>query len=160
VRSSSSWARDAAAGRDLDGFGAFVRRGLAALRDELPWAFAQMARALGDRDVLLEVDDERVAVRAAAFDVAVLPAEPVGFAPRVTLRTDAATVLRLADAERTVVDATIAGELVLRGDVDDLVAFHDGLVAFLHGAVRSPSFPHLLDHFRRFVSRCEVKSPP
>lgn len=157
MRSSSSWAPDAVDARDLAGFGAFVRRGLAALRAELPWAFARMAARLDGRDVLLVVDGERVPVRAAAGDVAVR--EGAAFAPRVTLHTDGLTVLRLADAEVTVVDATLDGSLVLSGSVDDLVAFHDGLQAFLHGAVRSPSFPALLDRFRRHVTAREVPPP-
>ncbi len=151
MRSSSSSARE---GEALAGFGAFVRRGLAALRAELPWAFGAMARALDGRDVLLVVDGEPVAVRAAAGDVAVLDAVAT-FAPCVTLHTRAAAVLRLADGELTVVDATLDGSLALTGAVDDLVAFHDGLMAFLHGAVRSPSFPSLLDQFRRYATREE-----
>lgn len=146
MRSSSS------SGRDEGGaFGRFVARGLAALRDELPWAHARMAAALEGRDVLLTVDGEAVPVTARGGAVEVHPLAPQGFSPCVTLATDRATVARLADAERTITDAVVAGEVALRGAVDDLVAFHDGLMAFLAGAVRSPSFPALLDDYRRWV---------
>lgn len=149
MRSSSSSAPDA--GPDLAGFGDFVARGLATLRAELPWCWAATAAALDGRSVLLVVGAEPVRVRARRGEVAVL-ASAEGFAPCVTLVTDPVTVLRLADAETTVVDATLDGSIALRGDVDDLVAFHDGLVAFLHGAVRSPSFPRLLDLYRRWAT--------
>lgn len=144
VRSSSSSGPE-------PGFARFVARGLRALRAELPWAYALMADALGPRDVLLAISGETVAVTTRGGEVTAHAAPPEGFAPRVVLATERATVLQLADAERTIVDAVVSGEVTLRGDVDDLVAFHDGLMAFLHGAVRSPSFPALLDEYRAWV---------
>lgn len=144
MRSSSSSAPEGA-------FGRFVSRGLGALRAELPWAYRRMADALCGRDVLLTVSGEDVPITAAGGEVTTHPAPPEHFAPRVTLRTERAVVARLADAELTVVDAVVSGAVTLRGDVDDLVAFHEGLMAFLHGAVRSPSFPALLDEFRGWV---------
>lgn len=132
-----------------------MTRGLATLHAELPWCFARMADALDGRDVLLSIGDESVPVRARDGAVRVLSAGEDCVAC-VTLVTDARTVLRLADAETTVVDATLDGSIALRGRVDDLVAFHDGLIAFLHGAVRSPSFPRLLDHYRRWVAAADL----
>jgi hypothetical protein len=72
-------------------------------------------------------------------------------APRVTLRTTRREVVALADAERSLVASVLLGETVLRGRVGDLAAFHDGLVEFLRGAVRSPTFPGLMDAFRADV---------
>lgn len=144
MRSSSSSGPEGA-------FQRFVTMGLRALRDELPWAYARTALALAGRDVLLTVSDEAVPVRATADEVTAHVSAPEGFAPQVALRTARGVIVRLADAELSIVDAVISGEVSLRGDVDDLVAFHDGLMAFLHGAVRSPSFPALLDDFRRWA---------
>lgn len=135
-------------------FGDFVREGLAALDDELPWCAARMVSALGRRDALLTVDAEPVRVRADGARVRVIDA--VEFSPCVTLTTDRVTVLRLADAETTVLDAVLDGSITLRGDVDDLVAFYEGLQGFLHGAVRSPSFPRLLERYRRWAAPPEA----
>ncbi len=140
----------------LASFGDFVREGLAALVEELPWCAARMVTALGRRDVLLTVDGEPVRVRADGARVRVIDAAE--FSPRVTLTTDRVTVLRLADAETSVLDAVLDGSIVLRGDVDDLVAFYEGLQGFLHGAVRSPSFPRLLERYRRWAAPRDAHS--
>ena len=69
----------------------------------------------------------------------------------MTLRTTRREIVALAEAERSLVSSVLLGETVLRGRVEDLAAFHDGLLEFLRGAVRSPSFPGLMDAFRRDV---------
>lgn len=153
MRSSSSSGRDGA-------FGRFVSRGLGALRAELPWAYARVAAALAGRDVLLAVSGEDVPITARDGAVVAHVVAPQGFSPCVTLRTERAVVARLADGELTIVDAVVSGEVALRGDVDDLVAFHDGLMAFLHGAVRSPAFPALLDEFRAWVDPSSPHGAP
>ena len=46
-------------------------------------------------------------------------------------------------------DAVLSGALELSGDLESLVAFHEGLMLYLAGAVRSLEFPRLLEAFRR-----------
>jgi hypothetical protein len=127
-------------------FRGWVDRGLRALSRELPWAHARMAAALGAREVALTVDGEVAAVQSDGARVW-LRDEPD--APVVTLRTTRREIVALADAERSLVESVLRGDTVLCGRVDDLAAFHDGLLEFLRGAVRSPSFPALMDGFRR-----------
>lgn len=129
-------------------FADWVGEGLATLRRELPWAYERMAAALGRREVALSVDGEVVAVVSDGAR-AWLRDRPE--APTVTLSTSRREIVALVDAERTLVTSVLRGETVLRGRVDDLAAFHDGLLEFLRGAVRSPSFPWMMDAFRRDV---------
>jgi hypothetical protein len=39
--------------------------------------------------------------------------------------------------------------VVVHGPVDELLHFHEALLEYLHGAVRSPSFPALRDELLR-----------
>ncbi len=126
-------------------FREWVDRGLRTLLAELPWAHARMAAALGVREVTITVDGEVTAVQSDGARVW-LRDEPV--APAVTLTTTRREIVALVDAERSLVTSVVLGQTVLRGRVADLAAFHDGLLEFLRGAVRSPSFPWMMDAFR------------
>lgn len=66
----------------------------------------------------------------------------------VTLRTSSRTVVALIDAKTTLVDAALDDELVLAGELTSVINFYDGLMLYLHGAVRSLEFPRLLALFR------------
>ncbi len=129
-------------------FRGWVDRGLRTLRSELPWAHARMAAALGAREVTITVDGEVTSVQSDGARVW-LRDDPG--TPAVTLATSRREIVALVDAERSLVTSVVLGETVLRGRVADLAAFHDGLVEFLRGAVRSPSFPWMMDAFRRDV---------
>ncbi|MEZ4406578.1 MAG: hypothetical protein R3A52_08895 [Polyangiales bacterium] len=136
--------------RDVpDRFDGWVRAGLDALRAELPWGYAAMCEALGAREVLITVSGQPAAVRCDGAR-ATVSAEVAR--PAVTLRATAAEVVALADGERTIAEAVIDGRVVMRGEVDDLLAAHDALVAFVRGAVRAPSFAWRLDAFRQWAA--------
>lgn len=135
----------AADARPRRSFRSWVDRGLDALAKELPWAYARMAVALGEREVRLTVDGEVVAVESDGARVW-LRDEPG--TPAVTLSTTRREIVALVDAERSLVTSVVEGRTTLRGRVADLAAFHDGLLEFLRGAVRSPSFPWMMDAFR------------
>jgi hypothetical protein len=137
-------------------FADFLGRSLSLLRREIPWVYARMCGELEPREVLIWVDDLATSVLCEAAEVRILDAPQ---APDVELRTTSAEILDLIDAERTLVEAILAGRITLRGRVDDLIAFHDGLVTYLHGAVRSPSFPPLLASFRRARAGAPRRGP-
>src|SRR5262245_61888320 len=112
---------------------------LHALRDEVPEAHAALCRRLAPRAVRLRVDDESSSLRLGPDGVA-LDAD----GPRA-VEVDAArtTIIALVAARHSLVSAVLAEALVMRGRLDDLLAFHDGLVSYLQGAVRGASFPDL-----------------
>lgn len=126
-------------------FASFLGRSLKLLERELPWGYATLCRVLGEREVLIEVDGEAAPILCTGHSMRV---EQAPRAPMVECKTTREAILELVDAKATLVGAILADKVWLRGSVDDLLAFHDGLMAYLGGAVRSPSFPWLLQEFR------------
>jgi len=105
-----------------------------------------MCRRLDTRRVDLRVDDEHVPVLFARDEARIVADASPG---TVEVRTTRTAVLRVIDARDTLVSAVLADRLVLRGAPRDVLAFHDGLMAYVQGAVRARSFPELLRQFRR-----------
>lgn len=127
------------------GFGTFLGESLRILAREVPEAYREMCRALVGREVGLQVDDSTVAVLYES-ERAVLLHEPRR--PTVDVRTSRDAILALIDARTSFIDAALEEALDLRGTPGDLLAFLDGLTAYLHGSVRAPSFPALLRRYR------------
>jgi hypothetical protein len=131
------------------GFGDFLWESFAALRAELPGAYATFSSRLAPRTVALCVDGESVSLRFAPRAVERAEARAPADIEAVTSK---AAILAVVDADATLVEAILDDRLILRGHCDDLLAFHDGLLTYVHGAVRAPSFPRLLRAFRRSVA--------
>jgi hypothetical protein len=130
----------------------FLAASLAALGQEVPAAFALLCRRLARREVRLRVDDDTVALRFLPGGVVM---DPVPERPCVELVTTGRTVLDVLEARETLVSAALRDRLQLRGALDDLLALHDGLLAYVHGAVRAPSLPRLLARYRAALHESE-----
>jgi hypothetical protein len=126
------------------GFPAFLARSLDLLEREVPEAFGVLCARLARRTVFLDVDGERIQLRFGAR-VALGPPEERA---HVAVTTTRRTILDVVDRGTSLADAVLADLLVLVGAPADLLAFHDGLLDYVHGAVRAPSFPGLLAEFR------------
>jgi hypothetical protein len=127
-------------------FADFLDDSFAALRDEVPEIHAEMCRRLAPREVGLVVDHEVVAIAFTRDDAVFLSERR---RPVVDVRTTGRAILDLIDARSTLRESVLDERLELRGGPDDLLAFHEGLMAYLHGGVRAPSFPRLLRAFRK-----------
>jgi hypothetical protein len=138
VQSSNFSAPDAS-------FASFLARSLDVLARELPWAYAKMCETLEGRHVSIELDGQLAVVACSAGTARVTQN---GSQSVVECRTTRTAVIALADARTTLTEAVVSEQVWLRGCVEDLLAFHDGLMVYLGGAVRSPSFPGLLREFR------------
>jgi len=138
VRSSNSSERDR-------GPFWFLERCLDAIETEAPLAYRRVACALGGRAIAINIGDGLATLSMASGRHRVARDAGSGCAVELTL-TDA-VIGRLLEGRCTVLDAVFAGDLVLRGSADDLAALHDALLAFIHGAVRSPSTPRLLESY-------------
>lgn len=124
----------------------FLASSFALLAREVPAAYTQMCRQLAPREVILRVDRETVALVFSRDDVHIAPHSSH---PHVEIETTRATVLSVIDAEATLTEAVFDDRLLLRGRLEDLVAFHDALLTYVQGAVRTPSFPALLRRYRQ-----------
>jgi len=130
-------------------FARFIGSSLETLSNELSTAYHLLCTQLASRSVLLVIDGETVAL---AFDHSGAHLLPELHNPTVQLHASRRTILDVIDARLTLYEAVLADSIVLEGNIDDLVAFHDGLLTYIQGAVRCPSFPALLDHFRYISS--------
>jgi hypothetical protein len=120
------------------------------LHEEAPLHAHMLCHALGGVSVRIDAGDESFAPRLCDGKLGVTDA--CG-AESVAIRTSLATVLGLLDAHGTLLDAVARGALDVRGTADALDAAADAFATFLHGMVRAPSSPALLDDLRREV-RC------
>lgn len=127
-------------------FGAFLQRSLALLAREAPAAEHRLAHALGANVVTFRVDGAPVAVRVEEGRPRVAGAREPG---HTEVATDPHTILDLVDAKLTLLEALTSERFRLRGSLDAVTGFDAALLAYLDGAVRCPSFPALLDEFRR-----------
>jgi hypothetical protein len=127
------------------GFVQFLLRSFDLLEEERRDIYAELCRRLAPRVVELWVDGTAVTLGFSRHVKRIASVQN----PQVEVHTDSATILALIDAQSTLIDGILYDRIGLRGETDDLLAFHDGLMAYVHGAVRSPSFPRLLREFRR-----------
>jgi hypothetical protein len=137
----------------------YLARCLDALEAEVPVAYGRMARALAGRAVAIDIEGDRAMLSMASGRHALSCDVDAGCAVELTLTE--AVIGRLLDARCTVLDAVLGGEVVLRGAAEDLAALHDALLAFVHGAVRSPSAPRLLESYlgRLALSQSRTRTP-
>ena len=123
----------------------YIATSLIALRQECPTAYFLMCGQLAPRRVRLAIEGESVTVAFEPSAVHVLSETKESTAEVVTSRQ---TILDVLDARLTLAEAVLSDAIVLKGHISDLTAFHDGLMTYVRGAVRSPSFARLLDRFR------------
>ena len=129
---------------ELQSFAAFVETSLAALHRECPAAYDKMCQLLASREIAVDVDDEVVYLVFTADTVSLTngPGDT-----QVTMQTTRRTILDLVEARTTFNSAILEGRLSLQGQSSDIADFYEGFLIYLHGAVRSPSFPALLEAF-------------
>lgn len=110
----------------------------------MPDAYHALCATLGTRRVVLEIDAEGVGIDC---DGDRLRLGERGPGAAIEFRATRETLLDLTAGKLSFLEATLGGRILLRGAVDEIAVFYDGLLAYLRGAVRSPSLPRLLDAF-------------
>lgn len=118
----------------------FLDRALHALAAEVPAAYARISELLSGRTLRVTVDGISRYVRVEESR------HVLDLAGKETaeLRTSRSVLVDLLEARRTLLDAVLFDDFVLRGGSADLAALHDALIAFIQGAVRSRTLPSLL----------------
>ena len=126
-------------------FSEFLSRSLELIEEEAPTSHRALGRALAGHAVRISVDAPAAVLRFGTAGFAWLE----GDAPaEVELRVDRQTLLDLIDARVSLEDSILEDRFHLRGPIDSIVWFDDGLLIYLDGAIRCPSFPTLLAEFR------------
>ena len=123
----------------------FIELSLETLRGEFPAAYLLLCSQLAPRTVRMMIDGEEISL---AFDPRGAHLRRDAPHPTIELQTARQTILSVLDAHLTLHEAILADAILLRGDLEDLAALHEGLLTYVRGAVRCPSFPPLLDRFR------------
>lgn len=121
----------------------------AMLRDELPAAYERMCSRLSERAMEIRVDDERflVQIGAGGARVRALGAEEDA-RKDASITTSTRAIQDVIEARRSLVEAVLTDEVQAVAPLDSLVEVLSGLTVYVHGAVRCPSFPRLLERFR------------
>ena len=127
----------------------FIETSLSTLKQECPTAYNKMCQLLTPREIAMEIDSEVMHLVFAADNVS-MTRDP-GSAP-VRFQTTQPTILNLVDAHTTFNEAVLDGRIQLFGQINDIADFYEGFLLYLHGAVRCPSFPALLEQFRQLAA--------
>jgi hypothetical protein len=122
----------------------FIGESLTVLQQECNPAYVALCQTLSPRQLELVIDGETVLV-AFFPDQILLPARLEK--PVLWVQTSRQTILDLIYARQTLSQAVTHDTLSLRGAVNDVVAFYEGFLLYVKGAVRCPTFPLLLEKF-------------
>ena len=125
-------------------FGEILRWSLWHMQRESPRAYGVMCRqAPAALTIVVDGEPAHVSFSPGRAEVrrAALPAP-------VYAETTRTAILDRADGRVSLTSAILEERLFLRGDVQALLRCHDAFVAYLNGAVRSPSLPPLLRRYR------------
>lgn len=137
-------------------FSSFLVRSLVLLQRDSAAAYARVALVLEHRPVLLCVDGELMAVRAAAGRLSVVtPRGDEG----IVVETSRLTIQDLVEGRRPLLDTVLDDALHVRGAVEDVLALFDAMIAYVEGAVRSPSFASLLEEYLSSVGSQATLQP-
>jgi hypothetical protein len=117
------------------------------LREEFPRAYFLICANLAGRTILVEIAGEQVFLDCRILEL-LFPDRIEN--PDVRVATSGRTILDAIDARVTIEEAIRDGRLFTSGRSDYITSCHAALLFFVRGAVRSPSFPALLQEFRRF----------
>jgi hypothetical protein len=115
------------------------------LEAELPPAWQRFCACLDRHSVELRIDDE-------AFVVRLIRQRPVISAPDADadarIETTRQAILDVLDARLSLRDAVLRDALRVTAPLATVNRLHDGIIAYVHGGVRCPSFPSLLKRLR------------
>jgi hypothetical protein len=126
-----------------------LARSFAVLAREQPQAYERFLLPLAGLAVALKIDAEHF---TAAFTSAQAHLRAVDGQEPITVGTSRRTILEVLDDRRTLTEAVLSSAVDVIGPLELLLRAHEGLIRYVHGAVRCAGFPSLLHQLR---SACE-----
>lgn len=120
------------------------------LRLEAPAAYRALCGALLNRDIGLRIGVESMGLRSDGRDIWVCHASSAAVAH---VEANLGIVLDIIEGRSTLLDALLDGRLAARAVLDDTLALHDGLMAYVHGAATSPSCAPLRQRLAEIAGR-------
>ena len=134
----------------------FVEQSLRALAREAPAFYVRLCATLAGRRLLVGGDGEPFAL---CFRSEIVMTVPPDGSEDVYLAVSRRTMLALVDGEVTLEDALRQDCLAVRGRLTHVADLFDGLLIYLRGGIRCPSFPPLLSEFRRSTPASNYEVP-
>lgn len=134
------------------GFGRMARlieASFGIIEREQPKRYQELYAGLAGLLVAIATPNEYFGVSFDAIG-AKLVADPRGASLNLELAPN--LIADLLRGRLTLHEALISDRLIARGDLENLVRFHDGLMRYLHAATRAPGFPDLWGRFQREFS--------
>jgi hypothetical protein len=125
--------------------GRLLQESFDCLEREIPQAYRKMCATLDGLSVRICLDDETVVIGFAGVHCRV---DVAGGPVKAELRTSRRAVLAVLDGRQSLASAVLADEVKVRAPLDTLERLNHAIEAYMHGAVRSRSFPALLVRFR------------
>ena len=122
-------------------FREFLGRSLQTLEAELPAGYAAVAASLGQRDVQVEVDGERLAICSNGARLVIVDGT---LRPSALARGTTSALRAILEGAHSLESAVLAELIHLQGRLEDLAAFYEALRSYFNAAVRCPSFAQLL----------------
>ena len=126
-----------------DTYASLVAESFASISIEAPGAHHALTRALSDQTIAIMLDDERFGVAARPIPTITAPSE----SPDVAITVSASTVRAVIDGDLSLADAVTNDHVRAVGSLDAIAQVHDALIAYVHGAIRSPAVPDLRPRF-------------
>jgi hypothetical protein len=126
-----------------------VADSLRALAAERPAELATLCALLAGRTLAIAVEGEPMAV---SFDEGRVACARSAGPPAVRLRMRRALIADVIRARTSLAEALVDGRLEVTGPVDEIARLHEALLAYVHGAIRAPSFPALWQRFRALLA--------
>ncbi len=126
-----------------DTYASLVAESFASIAVEAPAAHQALTLALGDQAIAIRLDHEQFGVAARPIPTITAPAE----APDVAIEVSASTVRAVIDGDLSLADAVTNDHVRAVGSLDAIAQVHDALIAYVHGAIRSPAVPELRTRF-------------
>jgi hypothetical protein len=130
----------------------FVVNSLDILQQECPQAYALLYQQLAGKTLLLEIGQERMHLVLKSGQIAVRAVDKTR-QPAAALYAGWGTILDLADARLTLSEAILNEDVNIVGEVNELARLYEAILLYIRGGMRCPSFPLLLDDFRKAYHR-------
>jgi hypothetical protein len=128
------------------------------LASELPPAWTRFSACLDGCTVEIHVDGESFTVGIAA-GTATIAGGPATPAPAdALLETTRRTIEDVLDARLSLREAVMHDALQVVAPLAMMSRLHAGILAYVHGGVRCPSFPALLKRFRALPARPDTET--
>ena len=143
---------------DSDSVTSFIEVSLDIMQQECFQAYQVMCRQMEGSAILLIISDESIVLHFHNCHVDMLITTEQN-SPAFQVSTGVPTILALVDGRSTLLESVLSVEVTLKGEIAEIAQFYAALRTYLRGAVRCPSFPRLLDHFRD-VNDQRLKIPP